>query len=315
MDKLPCANAFGAYRTKPDHTANPTLTDRGFTGHRMNNTGLDDLGLIYMNARYYLPEVGRFISPDTIVPDPGNPQSFNRYAYVLNSPTNFVDPSGHAVCRPGEGLCRNPVDFEPISFDTGNNTGNATVSLMVNLGCGLTGGWCKAENNTISPTSDSEWMANQDPAALVNPIAMAGGVPVRELAKAVSKSGPEAAAAVKALAKAGTQGELVENAIVSLGHSRSTLGLPGFIDWARSNGAVYLKLPDDIFASLMRTGNWWSVNKQFLDDAISVNAQFHLQVPKAQWQGWFAAEIEYLLSRGYELVSEGSEYWLRRLGD
>jgi RHS repeat-associated protein len=29
-----------------------------------------DLGLIYMNARYYLPEVGRFISPDTIVLEP-----------------------------------------------------------------------------------------------------------------------------------------------------------------------------------------------------------------------------------------------------
>jgi hypothetical protein len=59
-DKLPRADAFGAYRTKPNHTANPTLTDRGYTGHRMNNTGLDDLGLIYMNARYYVPEVGRF---------------------------------------------------------------------------------------------------------------------------------------------------------------------------------------------------------------------------------------------------------------
>jgi hypothetical protein len=128
-----------------------------------------------MNARYYLPEVGRFASPDTLVPDPGNPQSFNRYSYALNSPTNFIDPSGHAVCRPGEGLCRNPIDFEPISFDTGNNTGNAAVSLMVNLGCGLIGGWCKAENNTIAPTSDSEWTANIDPSALVNPIAMAGG--------------------------------------------------------------------------------------------------------------------------------------------
>jgi hypothetical protein len=42
-----------------------------------NNTGTYDLGLIYMNARYYLPEVGRFISPDTLVPDPGNPQSHN----------------------------------------------------------------------------------------------------------------------------------------------------------------------------------------------------------------------------------------------
>jgi len=53
-----------------------------------------------MNARYYMPLVGRFISPDTLVPEPGNPQSFNRYVYVLNSPMNYTDPSGH---RPASG--------------------------------------------------------------------------------------------------------------------------------------------------------------------------------------------------------------------
>ena len=63
---------FGGYRTKPASTVNPGISDRGFTGHRQNNTGGYDMGLIYMNARYYLPEVGRFVSPDTIVPVPGN---------------------------------------------------------------------------------------------------------------------------------------------------------------------------------------------------------------------------------------------------
>jgi YD repeat-containing protein len=46
---------FGNWRTEP--TAN--LTDIGFTGHRHNNlgTGTDDIGLIYMNARYYAPYI------------------------------------------------------------------------------------------------------------------------------------------------------------------------------------------------------------------------------------------------------------------
>ena len=60
----------------------------------------DDLGLIYYNARYYLPGVGRFVNADTIVPDATNPQFFNRYAYVLNSPLTLIDPSGH---RPSDG--------------------------------------------------------------------------------------------------------------------------------------------------------------------------------------------------------------------
>jgi RHS repeat-associated protein len=84
---------FGNYRTVP--STNPTVTNQGFMGHRHNNTGTYDLGLIYMNARTYLPEVGRFISPDTLVPNPGNSQSHNRYSYVLNSPVNYTDPSGH----------------------------------------------------------------------------------------------------------------------------------------------------------------------------------------------------------------------------
>jgi len=50
---------------------------------------------MYYNARTYDPPLGRFISADAIVPEPGNPQSLNRYAYVKNNPLRYVDPSGH----------------------------------------------------------------------------------------------------------------------------------------------------------------------------------------------------------------------------
>jgi len=53
-------------------------------------------GLYNYNARLYDPFIGRFISPDTIVPEPFNPQSLNRYSYCLNNPLIYVDPSGHA---------------------------------------------------------------------------------------------------------------------------------------------------------------------------------------------------------------------------
>jgi RHS repeat-associated protein len=75
---------FGGFRTTP--TAG--LTDVGFTGHRHNNigAGAENIGLIYMQARWYLPYINRFISADPIIPDPTNPQSFNRYSYVYNNP-------------------------------------------------------------------------------------------------------------------------------------------------------------------------------------------------------------------------------------
>jgi RHS repeat-associated protein len=53
------------------------------------------LGLVYMNARFYDPELGRFIAPDTIVPDPLNSQALNRYAFTYGNPVSYVDPSGH----------------------------------------------------------------------------------------------------------------------------------------------------------------------------------------------------------------------------
>lgn len=65
-------------------------TDKQFTGQT-----LDDTGLYYYNARYYDPTIGRFISADSIVPDPTNPQELNRYAYCLNNPLKNIDPSGH----------------------------------------------------------------------------------------------------------------------------------------------------------------------------------------------------------------------------
>ena len=41
--------------------------------------------------------MGRFISADTVVPDPGNPQAFNRYSYVYNNALRYIDPSGHGI--------------------------------------------------------------------------------------------------------------------------------------------------------------------------------------------------------------------------
>ncbi len=54
-----------------------------------------ETGLYNYDARLYDPVIGQFIMADTIVPDWFNPQSLNRYAYCLNNPVRYVDPSGH----------------------------------------------------------------------------------------------------------------------------------------------------------------------------------------------------------------------------
>jgi RHS repeat-associated protein len=62
-----------------------------FTGQRFDTS----TGLAFYHARYYDPQLGRFVSPDPIVQDPTDPQTLNRYAYVRNNPVNLVDPSGY----------------------------------------------------------------------------------------------------------------------------------------------------------------------------------------------------------------------------
>jgi len=56
-----------------------------------------DRGLYFYGARWYDSSLGRFIQPDTIVPEPGNPQSLNRYSYAANSPIFYNDPTGHCA--------------------------------------------------------------------------------------------------------------------------------------------------------------------------------------------------------------------------
>ena len=70
---------------------------------------------MYYGAHYYDPALMRFVQADTLVPDPANPQSLNRYAYVLNNPLKYTDPTGHAACI--DDLCdlvAHPATGRPI---------------------------------------------------------------------------------------------------------------------------------------------------------------------------------------------------------
>ena len=54
-------------------------------------------GLLYLRSRFYMPELGIFISPDTAEGDIEQPQSLNKYAYCCNDPVNNIDPLGTSM--------------------------------------------------------------------------------------------------------------------------------------------------------------------------------------------------------------------------
>lgn len=65
----------------------------GYTGH-VNDP---DTGFVYMQARYYDPSGGRFLSADPISPASGDLFNFNRYDYTSNNPVNHTDPDGRCI--------------------------------------------------------------------------------------------------------------------------------------------------------------------------------------------------------------------------
>jgi RHS repeat-associated protein len=46
----------------------------------------------------YSPKLGRFLSPDTLVPGYANPQNLNRMSYANNNSLRYTDPTGHRAC-------------------------------------------------------------------------------------------------------------------------------------------------------------------------------------------------------------------------
>ncbi|MGH8370619.1 MAG: RHS repeat-associated core domain-containing protein, partial [Gammaproteobacteria bacterium] len=68
----------------------PDPNGPGFTGHRNDAA----TGLVYMQARYYDPIIGRFLSVDPVTFSPDQPQYFNRYWYAQGNPYKYTDPTG-----------------------------------------------------------------------------------------------------------------------------------------------------------------------------------------------------------------------------
>jgi len=81
-----------------------TPTNYTYTGQYSN---MGDFGLMFYNARWYDPTIGRFAQADTLIPD--GVQGWDRYAYVSNNPLRYIDPSGHEHCD-ADGYCGDVTD-------------------------------------------------------------------------------------------------------------------------------------------------------------------------------------------------------------
>jgi RHS repeat-associated protein len=105
------------------NTAAP-YTRRSFAG-----TTQDAPDLMHMGARYYDPQIGRFLSVDPKEADPSDLHSLNRYAYANNNPYRYVDPDGHSPLDLGFFV----VDAVKLgmALTTGTGAGEAAVDFAM----------------------------------------------------------------------------------------------------------------------------------------------------------------------------------------
>ena len=82
-------DAWGRYRVPSELSASANRF--GFTGYLFDQ----ETDLYYAKARFYDPEIGRFITQDSVLGQVDEPPSLNRYFYGNANPTTFTDPTGH----------------------------------------------------------------------------------------------------------------------------------------------------------------------------------------------------------------------------
>ena len=90
------------------HPFGELYSQEGLEDHLFTGKEKDASGLYYYGARYYDPDLGRFVTRDTwtFLPNDArsfevswllDPQQMNRYAYCLNNPLKYIDPTGHGL--------------------------------------------------------------------------------------------------------------------------------------------------------------------------------------------------------------------------
>ncbi len=286
--------SYAPFGESPTETGN---IDHNFTGQNQDLTSV----LYDFPAREYNPGEGRWISPDpagVAAVDPTLPQSWNRYAYVLNDPMTNVDPTGQFVCAyalgdmPDEGAADNEQDcvdgggvWTPDVGDPGYVrwfvTDTEKTDQLPAFGQGVV--------NQLEDESD----------ALGTVVDVLGGTDATVVALPMAVGG--AGAAVNGIARlAGSYYATMPGATAAVLGAYKSVYNPGYLNVAEG-WANALDIPRGVYNFLNAFGEGWTANQQFINNVAAAGQQVYLSegpLGNAGLYEGFASELAYMESIG-----------------
>jgi RHS repeat-associated protein len=310
----------GAYAPFGESYAETGTTDRSFTGQTQDTTP----GLYDFLYRQQSSAQGRWLVPDPAglaAVDLTNPQSWNRYAYVMNNPLSGRDPLGlytcvgadagneedcyaeegmwqaeegdpgyvdatHPVyCFSSDGMgCMNSMIPNPTFTDT-------PITLPSNSDDSFAPGSLAYQTFGLPSAgiwASSSYVANFFAGATLGVVAGVAAVPAIAAA-------PGAAVGVGARGIGWAAG-LTGGTGVVLGK------FPQYVETAEALGANKFSINPALYTFLNNFGHAWTANQAFIDASVFRGQQFFLSTVGAS--GSYAQELEYLKSIGI-----GPESW------
>lgn len=295
-------NAWG-YHTVYDSNGNIN-TDENFIGNinpfRYRSYYYDtETKLYFLKTRYYDPEVGRFISPDSIeYLDPETINGLNLYAYCGNNPVMYTDPNGTAKWWQwflfGVGAALVVAAAIVLTVASGGAAGGLIGAVAIGAAKGALIGAAVGSAVGIAGGAIYAGVTGADIGqSILSGFLMGFGIGAIAGAIIGGAAGANGWYNAKAL-------EFTKNA----GSGKVVLGrsMDGYTSIAKGKNATYFH--SDLWEStraMKGVGNrgMWKINKAFLKQQIKVGSKFYLASnPAIGPEGYFIKEVAYLAKKG-----------------
>jgi RHS repeat-associated protein len=278
-------------------TPNKTLPTRfTFTGQysyvsdEATDLGSAGFGLMFYNARFYDPALGRFSSPDTIIPGENISQSWDRYAYVGNNPVKNTDPDGHCypLCTMAIGAAVGAVAGAAIYTYYNHGQDFSYNGFALSVGVGIVAGGIAGTGVGLVLEAGAV-----ETAGAAN-VACGGDMCASEAQDAEQALQETLPIVEKTIERADA---VIGNYSANRDVAKQIIGAK----WHDVDPEIWRSWPED---------QQWNHLKLWLDETIQNNGIFRLATAPEEAENWYRVELGYIQQTGKYIIDETGKYFI-----